>query len=363
MKRMIALAGSGLLAVTLVGCGDLSNEDLTPAESPLLGGIPTTARPEVGQFFPSTGGMCTATMISTRTFVSAAHCIGYQAQSVGGTLALPSGNFSIERTFSQGGQLGNDDISFGRITSAAPISPAALSTVEPSAGTLTAIGYGCTDSRSQGCTTAGSKTYVQYQYNGSTPSNINAPGDSGGPTFIGALSANGPMVRIASGYHTDAFGNTNDIGADTVQFRNQIVSMDSALNTDGVSYRSQVQSMGWTSAVNNGTVSGTTGQSLRLEGLQVWSPRAGVSVCYQAYVQNVGWQAEVCNGSLSGTVGQGLRMEAVKIRLAAKPAGTNGIRYNSYLQGIGWQGQVQDGAQSGTTGQSRRIEAISIQLY
>jgi Trypsin len=136
------------------------------------------------------GGMCTGALISSRTFVSAAHCHQYAPMTSGGTFFVPGvGNVGIERTFSQGGQLGDDDIAFGRLTTPVwSVTPATIATVEPSQTFLTAMGFGCTNSRSQNCGTSGSKTFVEYFYTGSA-SNINAPGDSGGPTFVGRLFA------------------------------------------------------------------------------------------------------------------------------------------------------------------------------
>jgi hypothetical protein len=61
------------------------------------------------------GGMCTGALISSRTFVSAAHCHQYAPMTSGGTFFVPGvGRVGIERTFSQGGQPGDDDIAFGR---------------------------------------------------------------------------------------------------------------------------------------------------------------------------------------------------------------------------------------------------------
>jgi hypothetical protein len=354
-------------AVTLpsLGCDNAADfNDVTSEKSALYGGQATEARPEVAMFNSPTGQTCSATMISTRTFVTAANCINFQPQVTGGTLTVHTvGTFSVERTLSQGGGGVSDDFAYGRIIGSVPFSGAVLASTEPGAGWLTAVGFGCTTAN---CGAAGGKNFVQYWYNGSTPSSINETGDQGGAVFAGQLADNGPLVRIASG--AAYFGVSGgvaweDYGASVPHFRPWIQAMDTAFNNDGISYRAQVQANGWMPAVQNSGQAGTTGQSLRLEGLQVWSPRSGVSVCYSGYVQNVGWQPEVCNGALAGTVGQSLRMEAVKIRLASKPTGTNGIRYNTYLQGIGWQGWMQDGVIAGTTGQSRRIEAIQIALF
>jgi hypothetical protein len=349
-------------ALPLLACGPqpdgVSADGVSVEQSTLLNGQQTTNRPEVGYFVPAGGGGCVGTMISSRTFVTNAGCIGYASMATGGTLYLESGTYSVDRTFSQGGGGTTDDLAYGHLTTATNVPPALIATTEPGAGYLTAFGFACTTKGCSGNTPW--HNYNTYYYNGSTPSSIiNGGADKGGPTFVGQLAENGPMARVAAGMDI----NGHDVGADTIVFRNDILSMDTAFNTDGISYRAQVQSQGWQAADQNGMIAGTTGQSLRLEGLQIWSPRAGVSVCYTGYVQNVGWQGEVCNGNLAGTVGQSLRMEAIKIRLASRPAGTNGVQYNTYVQGIGWQGWMRDNTIAGTTGQSRRIEAIAIQFY
>lgn len=348
---MLAIA-----ALPALGCGaDL--DDVAPAQSALLNGQTTSARPEVAQFKSPTGNACSATLISKRTFVTAANCLNRDWMDKGGTLTVAGVPMAVERTMSQG-YLYDDDLAYGRLTAPASVTPAAIATTEPGAGWITAIGFGCMTNT---CTPPAAKNYMQYWYNGSTPSSINQAGDAGGAVFAGLLADNGALVRVAGG--RDPVSPYTDYGVDTIRYRSFIQAMDTAYNNDGISYRAQVQNNGWMQAVQNGNTAGTTNQSLRLEGLQIWSPRAGVNVCYSAYVQNIGWQQEVCDGLLAGTVSQSLRMEAIKIRLAAKPAGTNGVKYNTYLQGIGWQGWMQDNVVAGTTNQSRRIEAIAIQLY
>src|SRR5664279_1420731 len=73
-------------------------------------------------------------------------------------------------------------------------------------------------------------------------------------------------------------------------------------------------------------------------------------VTYQAHLQNIGWQGYVDNGVTAGTTGQSRRLEAVQIKLENIGGG---IKYRAHVQGIGWQDWVTDGAQSGTTGQSK----------
>ncbi|MBC3889522.1 hypothetical protein GH810_14505 [Acetobacterium paludosum] len=84
---------------------------------------------------------------------------------------------------------------------------------------------------------------------------------------------------------------------------------------------------------------------------------------YRSYLQNLAYQNWVKQGEESGTVGQGLRMEAIEIKLEDVGTLDAGIRYQTYLQDFGWQAEVQNGQTSGTTNESRRIEAIKILLF
>lgn len=375
MKPLIfAMLAAAAAPLAAAGCGNADNQSVAVAGGALLNGNPTNQRPEVGKYHGPFGGYCTMSMISNQTFVTAAHCHNYAPMSTGGTVDLPDlglTGLAVERTFSQGGKLGSDDIAFGRLVSPVTgISPAAIATAEPNNTWLTAIGYGCTDSWDPHCTTGGNKTYFEYFYTGS-PSAENDPGDSGGPTFVGHLGDRGPMVRIASGRYVDpVFANdTSDIGADAVAYRQHILAMDTALNATGngfgVSYRTHVQDNSWMPAVEGPTTAGLPGGGKRVEAMQVWSPVSNMVICYTAHVQDIGWQQEYCDGAMAGTTGQSKRLEAFKMRLAAKPAGSpiTGIQYNAYVQGQGWQGWRFDGAVAGTTGQSLRVEAILVALH
>lgn len=86
-----------------------------------------------------------------------------------------------------------------------------------------------------------------------------------------------------------------------------------------------------------------------------------VSVTYMSHVQTYGDQSWVADGALSGTSGQSKRMEAIKIKLDNATADDH-IKYKAHVQGIGWQDWVQDGEIAGTEAQSKRVEAIQIKL-
>jgi len=130
-----------------------------------------------------------------------------------------------------------------------------------------------------------------------------------------------------------------------------------------VKYQTHIQNIGWQNPVYDGQLSGTTGQSLRLEGINISvdNPIPGMKIKYQTHVQNIGWQNWVYDGQTSGTTGQSLRLEGIKIVLEGVPAGYH-VQYQVHVQNIGWQNWVQDGELAGTVGKSLRLEAIKIKL-
>ena len=131
-----------------------------------------------------------------------------------------------------------------------------------------------------------------------------------------------------------------------------------------VSYKTHVQDIGWMNYVKNGELSGTTGQSKRLEAIQLKLDNAPYSgnIEYKVHVQDIGWMNYVKNGELSGTTGQSKRLEAIQIKLTGDIAKYYDIEYRVHVQDIGWMDFVKNGELSGTTGQSKRLEAIEVKL-
>lgn len=135
------------------------------------------------------------------------------------------------------------------------------------------------------------------------------------------------------------------------------------VNTNpSVTYQTHVQDYGWQEWKNDGEMSGTSGQSKRLEGINIKLQNLSGSVEYQTHVQDIGWQGWKSNGAMAGTSGQSKRLEAIKIKLSGDAANKYDIYYRVHAQGYGWLGWAKNGESAGSEGYSKRLEGIEIKL-
>lgn len=132
-------------------------------------------------------------------------------------------------------------------------------------------------------------------------------------------------------------------------------------STYKIAYTPHVQDYGWQDWKTDGTSSGTSGQSKRLEGIKIktgGSINGGVS--YKTHVQDIGWQDWVQNGELAGTSGQSKRLEAIQIKLTGSAGDSFSVWYRVHAQDYGWLGWAKDGDSAGTEGLSKRLESIEV---
>ena len=133
-----------------------------------------------------------------------------------------------------------------------------------------------------------------------------------------------------------------------------------------VNYRVHRQDYGWESVwKTNGQESGTTGESKRLEGIEIHLSGNEFSggIKYRTHVQNIGWESSWSqNGEMSGTQGLAYRLEAIQIELTGDIANYYDVYYRVHAQDFGWLGWAKNGEVSGTSGLSKRLEAIQIVL-
>ncbi|MGE5341161.1 MAG: hypothetical protein ACM3SY_06730 [Candidatus Omnitrophota bacterium] len=136
-----------------------------------------------------------------------------------------------------------------------------------------------------------------------------------------------------------------------------------ALDASDVIYRAHVASKGWLNWVSDGQTAGTTGQSRKMEAVEIRlnSKLGPIKLQYRANISGKGWLPWVSAGHNIGKTSETIRMEALEIRLVNPPAGYS-IKYRAHVAALGWLPWVFDGQTAGTIGQNRRMEAVEIVL-
>ena len=118
-------------------------------------------------------------------------------------------------------------------------------------------------------------------------------------------------------------------------------------------YRSHIEDIGWQDWKTYGEVSGTVGESRRLEAIQIIAP---FDVEVEAHIENDGWvnYGKINRDTIIGTVGESKRLECLKIK--------GNFEYRVHIQDSGWTPYTKaDGICTlGTVGQALRIEAIEM---
>lgn len=134
-----------------------------------------------------------------------------------------------------------------------------------------------------------------------------------------------------------------------------------------VKYKTHIQDIGWERKIlEDGEMSGTSGQSKRLEAIIInldtfnKDLSENLHVKYQVHAQDYGWMDWKEDGEIAGTSGQSKRLEAIRIKL--NDNSEYSIRYRVHIQNTGWTDWIYDGNAAGTEGQSLRLEAIEIQI-
>lgn len=158
----------------------------------------------------------------------------------------------------------------------------------------------------------------------------------------------------------------NNISNESIAYENEENNSAILLSGDnnklGVTYRTHVQDVGWQNYVHDEQIAGTSGRSLRLEGISIklTGNNSNLKIKYQVHVQNIGWQNWKTDGEIAGTQGLSYRLEGIKIKLESTEEYS--IMYRVHVQNIGWQDWKTDGDMAGTQGQSLRLEAIQIKI-
>jgi hypothetical protein len=78
--------------------------------------------------------------------------------------------------------------------------------------------------------------------------------------------------------------------------------------------------------------------------------------------QTYGWQSYRTENQQAGTTGQSKRIEAIEISLTGEISKYYDIYYRVHIQTYGWLDWAKNGATAGSTGMSKRMEAIEVRL-
>ena len=198
-------------------------------------------------------------------------------------------------------------------------------------------------------------TSALYRY---TPYQPNAAALAGKPDSCSAYGNRNFYI-----YYTDWFGDTQKPSGNTLEVRGG----DTVIPTAAIPvyYQSHLQNIGWESGwKQDGGTTGTTGQSRRLEAVNIKitdSSNKDAHIYYQSHLQNIGWESGwKQDGETTGTTGQSRRLEAIKIKLDDASAKKYDIYYRPHIQDYGWLGWAKNGEPSGSEGLSKRLEALEI---
>ncbi|WKY47473.1 D-alanyl-D-alanine carboxypeptidase family protein [Eubacteriaceae bacterium ES3] len=171
-----------------------------------------------------------------------------------------------------------------------------------------------------------------------------------------------PLLVMAVLWIFSGFVYAEEIINDTTQV-SQEVQIQESLPPAICQYRTYVQNAGYQEWVSDGEDGGTTGQGLRLEGIEiVLDTQADLFIEYRTYVENFGWQEKVTDGQFSGTTGQGLRLEGIEIALTGSDSDKYDVYYQVHAQNFGWLDWAKNGESAGSQGLGFRLEGIRILL-
>jgi V8-like Glu-specific endopeptidase len=199
---------STLCFILLCGCsGSIDSPRSNESDAPIIGGTTDSADPAVVMLYANSGSICTATVISSTTLLTAAHCVspqtvgnttfqayfGADANKGGGTWAAIK-ETHYDTRFDVNNLGGGHDVAVAILANPTSVTPKAVnrsSSITALVGqAVRLVGYGLNNGSAQ--TGAGTKRQVSTRLNQVTglllsignSSAETCNGDSGGPAFM-----------------------------------------------------------------------------------------------------------------------------------------------------------------------------------
>jgi len=232
-----------------------------------------------------------------------------------------------------------------------------VATVDASTGKVTAVAVGSTKIT---VTVAGqSASYTLNVKKDISKTTVTL----GTTSYIYDGKAKTPSVTVKDGNttltngtdYTVSYSNNTESGEATVTITGKgsyTGSVSKTFTISGVTYRTHVQNYGWQEWKSNGQSAGTTGESLRLEAINIKLNGASGGIRYKTHVQNYGWQSWKYDGDAAGTSGESKRLEAIQIELTGDAAELYDVYYRVHAQHFGWLDWARTDEVAGTAGYS-----------
>ncbi len=132
-----------------------------------------------------------------------------------------------------------------------------------------------------------------------------------------------------------------------------------------LTFKTNVEGLGWQDAKENGEITGTTGANKAIRQLSMNIASSMTSgyignIEYRLHLSNVGWQDWKTSGEVSG---DGINQaEAVQIRLTGELEKYADVYYRTHVSNYGWLGWAKNGQAAGTTKCNYKLQAIQIKI-